>query len=627
MDHLRITTAGSVDDGKSTLIGRLLHDSKSVFEDQAAQVAKASQRRHGAGGEVDLALLTDGLRAEREQGITIDVAYRYFATPARSFIVADTPGHVTHTRNMFTGASTADLAIVLVDARHGVVEQSRRHACIAGMLGIRRVVLAVNKMDLVDWSEEAFDQVVRDFSELARTLGIADVQAIPLNARDGDFVVEPGARAPWYDGPTLLHHLEHVEVDADAAPRPDGAPLRFPIQWVVRPGTDGYHDYRGYAGQVVRGSVRVGDPVVVLPSGATTTVSGIDTFDGPLETAAAGSPVTLLLADELDIVRGDILAAAADAPTLTYDADVELCWMHETPLIRGRSYLLKHASRTVRASVVEVLHRRDMATLDIVEDANGLELNDIGLVHVRTSDPLAWEPYEDDRAMGSIVLIDEQTSITVAAGMVRRSIPRDTPRTSTNVVRQPAAHSPEERERLLGLRGATLWLTGLPASGKSTIATEVVRRLVDRGIPATALDGDNLRHGINGDLGFDPSDRAESARRTAYMATALAESGMVTVVALLSPYHSDREVARTVHERAGLPFFEAFVDTPIDVCEARDTKRLYARAHAGELSNVTGVDAPYEAPERPELRLADVGLDARVDLVLALLDDADLLER
>jgi bifunctional enzyme CysN/CysC len=624
--HLRITTAGSVDDGKSTLIGRLLHDSKSVFEDQAAQVAKASQRRHGASGGVDLSLLTDGLRAEREQGITIDVAYRYFATPKRSFIVADTPGHVTHTRNMFTGASTADLAIVLVDARNGVVEQSRRHACIAGMLGIKHVVLAVNKMDLVDWSRAAFEQVVRDFDVLARTLGITNVQAIPLNARDGDFVVEPGEQAPWYEGPTLLDFLETVDVEGTSE-TPDAAPLRFPVQWVVRPGGDEHHDYRGYAGQVERGCVRVGDAVTVLPSGATSTISAIDTYDGQLQSADAGHPVTLLLADELDIVRGDVLTASEDVPPLSYDADIELCWMHETPLIRGRAYLLKHASRTVRASVVEVINRRDMTTLDVVDDANGLELNDIGLVHIRTSDPLAWEPYDESKAMGSIILIDEHSCITVAAGMVRRSIPRDVPRTSTNVVRQPAAHSPEERHRLLGLRGATLWLTGLPASGKSTIATEVVRQLVDRGIPAFALDGDNLRHGITGDLGFEPSDRAESARRTAHMAAAMAEAGIVTVVALLSPYHVDRSVARSVHERAGVPFFEAFVDTPIEVCEQRDPKRLYARAHAGELRNVTGVDAPYEAPLRPELRLADVGLDARVELVLALLGDANLLER
>jgi bifunctional enzyme CysN/CysC len=612
---LRFATAGSVDDGKSTLIGRLLYDTKAIFEDQLEQVARASERRHGEGnGNVDLALLTDGLRAEREQGITIDVAYRYFTTPRRSFIIADTPGHVRYTRNMVTGASTADLALVLVDARNGVVEQSRRHAFIASLLGIPHLVVCVNKMDLVDFEEAAFDRIVEDFNHFAATLEIADVTFIPICALDGDNVVERSQRMPWYAGPPLLYHLEHVHIASDR----NLIDARFPVQWVVRPGTDDHHDYRGYAGQMAGGVLRPGDEVVVLPSGEHTRIAAIDTFEGPVAEAFPPMSVTIRLADDVDVSRGDMLARAHNRPVLERDVDAMVCWMSEAPSDPEGRYILKHTSRTTRAVVTGLLHRIDVETLHRDETAEHLELNDIGRMTLRTAVPLAFDPYRRNRTTGSFILIDEATNDTVAAGMIIGPAETEEER-SPNVVWDRAGVSVDRRARALGRRGATLWFTGLPASGKSTIAAALEERLVAAGVPAYRLDGDNLRHGLNADLGFSAADRAENVRRTAHAALLLADAGVVAIPSLVSPYRADRELARSVHADAGIAFLEVFVDTPLEECERRDPKGLYARARAGEVTGFTGVDDPYEPPDRPDVVLAPCAIEEAVEQVWTVL--------
>ncbi len=600
---LRFATAGSVDDGKSTLIGRLLYDTKAIFEDQLEQVARASERRHGGNGNgaVDLALLTDGLRAEREQGITIDVAYRYFTTPRRSFIIADTPGHVRYTRNMVTGASTADLALVLVDARNGVVQQSRRHAFIASLLRIPHLVVCVNKMDLCDFDEAAFEKVVDEFTHFAAKLEIADVTFIPISALEGDNVVERSERMPWYDGPPLLYHLEHVHIASDR----NLIDPRFPVQWVVRPGeaaSADLHDYRGYAGQVAGGVLRPGDEVVVLPSGEHTRIAGIDTFSGPVDEAFAPMSVTVRLEDDVDVSRGDMLARPQNRPLLERDLDAMVCWMSEEPSKPGGRYVIKHTTRTTRAVMTTLLHRIDVDTLHRDDAADHLELNDIGRVRLRTAVPLAFDMYRRNRTTGSFVLVDEATNDTVAAGMITGTVDADEER-SPNVVWDRAGVTSDRRAAALGRRGATLWFTGLPSSGKSTIAAAVEERLVAAGVPAYRLDGDNLRHGLNSDLGFSAEDRAENVRRTAHVARLLADAGVVAIPSLVSPYAADRELARRVHDEAGIEFLEVFVDTPLDECERRDPKGLYARARAGEIKGFTGIDDPYEAPEAPEVRL------------------------
>jgi bifunctional enzyme CysN/CysC len=622
---LRLATAGSVDDGKSTLIGRLLFDSKSLFEDQLEQVAEASRRRHGDDGTVDLALLTDGLRAEREQGITIDVAYRYFATPRRTFIIADTPGHVRYTRNMVTGASTADLAIVLIDARNGVVQQSRRHAFISSLLRIPHMVVCVNKMDLVDYDEAVFDAIVEDFTSFASKLEISDVSFIPISALNGDNVVDRGENMDWYGGPPLLYHLEHVHIASDR----NLIDPRFPVQWVVRPGdAEGeQHDYRGYAGQVGGGVLRKGDDVVVLPSGATSRIAAIDSFDGEIEEAFPPMSVTLRLEDDIDISRGDLIARPHNHPIVSRELDAIVCWMHETPLRVGGSsrYVLKHTTRTVRAVASELLHRIDVDTLHRDAAATELELNEIGRVRLRTSQPLAYDAYRRNRTTGGFILIDEATNETLAAGMLldpdEPVHPSDGPaRTrSENVVWQHETLTREARWTALGHRGATLWMTGLPSSGKSTVAGALEERLVRAGIPAYRLDGDNLRHGLNGNLGFSPEDRTENVRRTAHAAKLLADSGAVAIVSLVSPYAADRDAARAIHADDGLDFLEVYINTPVDECERRDPKGLYAKARSGEISGFTGVDAPYEPPATPELEIAPGELDAAVEQVLAAL--------
>jgi sulfate adenylyltransferase large subunit len=508
---LRIATAGSVDDGKSTLIGRLLHDSKSIMADQLQQVQRASERRHGGDGAVDLALLTDGLRAEREQGITIDVAYRYFATPRRSFIIADTPGHVSYTRNMVTGASTADVAVVLVDARHGIVEQSRRHACISALLGIRHVVLAVNKLDLADWSRDTFTGIVADFTTFAADLGFAEVQAIPMCARDGDNVVDPSSHTPWYDGPTLLTYLETVDATTGHDLDLDGT-ARLPVQWVVRPGAGAHADYRGYAGQLARGVLRPGDPVVVLPAGTHTTVAAIDTFDGPLDAAGSGDAITVLLADDVDVARGDVIASVVRPPHTSRDLEAVLCWMHETPLRPGARYRFKHTTRTGRADVIEVTHRVDIATLALDTDAEALELNELGRVRLHTSETVTWDAYAHNRAMGSLILIDEASGATVAAGML---VEPDS----------PAATPTFERARLAGLAGATVWLTGVAADGGAALASAVTHHLVQLGLNAYHLRADALPHDLGADVtGIDAHTRAARA------AALLADVGVLAIV-------------------------------------------------------------------------------------------------
>jgi bifunctional enzyme CysN/CysC len=600
---LRLATAGSVDDGKSTLIGRLLYDSKALMADQVADA------------EVDLSRLTDGLRAEREQGITIDVAYRFFATPARSFIIADTPGHVRYTRNMVTGASTAQAALVLVDARHGIVEQSRRHAYLSALLGIRHMVACVNKMDLVGWDEERFREIEAGFAELAARLGVPDAAAVPLSALHGDNVVEGSARAPWYDGPPLLERLETLEVASD---RPVER-VRLPVQWVIRD-----TDHRAFAGQVAGGVLRAGDDVLVLPAGEKTTVARVGTFDGPVQEAFPPMSVAVELADDVDAGRGSLLCGVDAPPPVCRRLRARVCWMADAPLRERARYQLKHTTRRVRATVESLDARLDVNALVDVPEAEQLGLNDIGVVHLQLSAPVMAEPYADNRATGAFILVDEATRDTVGAGMVLETYEDPGPHIgqhSPHVVWHEPALPRRERWARLGLRGATVWLTGLPASGKSTIAEELERRLVAAGRPAYLLDGENVRHGLSGDLGFSPADRHEHVRRVASVARMLADAGMVTVVALVSPAAADRDWARQLHREAGLDFVEAWVDTPLEECERRDPRGLYARARAGELQGFTGVDAPYEPPAAPDVRLhgAREPVERSVERLLAAL--------
>jgi bifunctional enzyme CysN/CysC len=570
---LRVPTAGSVDDGKSTLIGRLLFDSKQILEDQLAHVEETSRRR--GDGYVNLALLTDGLRAEREQGITIDVAYRYFATPRRRFIIADTPGHPRYTRNMVTGASTADLSLILIDARNGVVEQSKRHAFISSLVGVPHMAVCVNKMDLVDFSEDVFDEIADEFRDFAAKLDVGDIAFIPVSALDGDNGVDRSERMPWYQGAPLLYHLEHLHVASDR----NLVDVRFPVQWVIRPMSDEHHDYRAYAGQVASGVLRAGDEVVVLPSGDRTRIKAIDSYEGEVEAAFPPMSVALRLEDELDVSRGDLITRSGNRPGAARDIEAMVCWMSEQPLREGARLLLKHTTRWSEATVESVRYRVDVETLHRDQTATSLELNDIARVHLRSSAPLPVDDYRRNRATGSFVLVDETTNDTVGAGMITSTLTGEelvpaVTKQSPNVVWQRGGIEREERWRKLGQRGATIWLTGLPASGKSTIAAGLEALLVERGQSAYLLDGDNLRHGLNGDLGFSAEDRAENIRRTAHVARLLADSGTVAIVSLVSPFAVDRDAARELHREEGLDFIEVFVDTPLEECERRDPKGL-----------------------------------------------------
>ena len=603
---LRIATAGSVDDGKSTLIGRLLFDGKAIFEDQLGAVESASAARGHAGP--DLALLTDGLRAEREQGITIDVAYRYFATPKRKFIIADTPGHIQYTRNMVTGASTADVALILIDARHGVLEQSRRHAFLATLLGIPHLVLCVNKMDLVDYSQERFNEIRQEFAAFASKLEVPDLTFIPVSALLGDNVVTASTEMPWYEGPALLGHLEELHVASDR----NLIDTRMPVQYVIRPQQADFHDFRGYAGTVAGGVFRPGDEVVVLPSGFSTMVTNVWGPGGTkLDEAFSGQAVTIELADNLDISRGDMLCRPNNRPVSTQDVDAMICWMDsDLKLETDSTYTILHTTRETRVSVKELEYRLDINTLHRSDEAADLGLNEIGRVRLRTQKPLHFDPYRRNRDTGSFILIDEATNNTVAAGMILGASQNE-----PNIVWHSGAVTREQRKT----QGMTLWITGLSGSGKSSVAVEVERRLVAAGKPAYILDGDNLRHGLNANLGFSPEGRQENVRRVAEVAKLMADAGVVAIVSLVSPYRDHRDAARAIHDADGLPFLEIFMDTPLEMAEARDTKGLYAKARAGEIPEFTGISAPYEAPLRPDLLLRPS--DGDVDTLAAIVLD------
>ncbi|HLI61639.1 MAG TPA: adenylyl-sulfate kinase [Solirubrobacteraceae bacterium] len=614
---LRIATAGSVDDGKSTLIGRLLYDSKQIFEDTIEAISEASE---GRGTELDLSLITDGLRAEREQGITIDVAYRHFATPRRAFILADTPGHIRYTRNMVTGASTADLALVLVDARNGFVQQSRRHLFIASLLRIPHVIVCINKMDLVDYDEAVFDSICAEIRAFASRLEIGDLSFIPISALVGDNVVEPSEHMLWYGGPPLLYQLEHVQVTSDR----NLIDVRLPVQWVIRPGPGDveHQDYRGYAGKMASGVLRVGDEVRILPSGETSRVKAISNHTEQLQEAYPPLSVAVELTDDLDVSRGDVICRPRNHPTVSRDIDAIVCWMAEESSRPHGRYLVKHTANTTRGVISEIVHRIDVDTLRHDESADSLALNEIGRIRLRTGTPLVFDPYDRNRRTGAFILIDEATHATVAAGMILgvadapASTGEGAHQQSSNVVWQPSRMTREQRWAALGHVGATLWVTGLPAAGKSTIGDALEERLINSGIPAMRLDGDNLRHGLNGNLGFDPADRAENIRRAAHAAKLLAEAGTIAIVTVVSPYAASRHVAREIHESDGITFIEVFVDTPLDECERRDPKGLYAKARAGEIVGMTGVDDAYEAPENAEVTLRPSDAPMAVEALL-----------
>jgi len=612
---LRIATAGSVDDGKSTLIGRLLYDSKAVMEDQLAAVERTSKER--GNDYTDLALVTDGLRAEREQGITIDVAYRYFATAKRKFIIADTPGHIQYTRNMVTGTSTAQLAIVLVDARHGLMEQSRRHAFLASLLGVRHIVLAVNKMDLIGWDEERFNFIRDEFHTFAARLDIQDVTTIPLSALMGDNVVSKSDKTPWYDGPALLSHLEDVYITGDR----NLIDVRFPVQYVIRPQTHKHADHRSYAGTVASGVLRPGDDIVVLPSGKTSTITAIDGPTGPVAEAFPPMAVSISLAGDVDISRGDMLARPKNQPVASTEFDATVCWMSDDATLEpGRDYLIKHTTRTARVRVAALDYRLDVNTLHRDKAATALKLNELGRVTLRAQSPLLLDEYSRNPVTGSFILIDPVSNGTVAAGMVRDTTPVADREASPNTVRHESLIT--ARERLS--KGRTVWLTGLSGSGKSSISVLVEQKLIEKGCPAYILDGDNLRHGLNADLGFTMDDRAENLRRLAHIATLMADAGLTVMVPAISPLAEHRELARKVHDAAGIEFFEVFVDTPLADCERRDPKGLYAKARAGEITHFTGIDSPYQRPKDPSLRLTpEVGLDEQARLVVEMLERAD----
>jgi len=591
---LRFLTCGSVDDGKSTLIGRLLYDSKMIFEDQLAALEADSRRIGTQGGEIDFALLVDGLAAEREQGITIDVAYRFFSTDRRKFIVADTPGHEQYTRNMVTGASTADAAVILIDARRGVLTQTRRHAYLVHLLGIRHVILAVNKMDLVDWSQAVFDEITAEFTAFAGKIGLSDFTAIPMSALRGDNVAERGSAPAWHDGPTLLSWLEAAPVGDDAVARP----FRMPVQWVNRPNLD----FRGFSGLVAAGSVRPGDPLRVSPSGRESRVRQVLVGTGEMPEALAGQSVTLTLEDEIDISRGDVLATS-DAPVSVADQfEATVVWMDESPMLPGRPYLLKLGTRTVAASITEPKHRVNVNTLEYIA-AKILNLNEIGVCNISTDIPVAFEPYAESRDLGGFILIDRMSNRTVGAGMIHFALRR-----SQNVHWQALDVDRAARATLKGHRGRVIWFTGLSGSGKSTIANMVEKKLHAMGRHTYLLDGDNVRHGLNRDLGFTDEDRVENIRRVAEVAKLMADAGLIVLVSFISPFRAERALARNLMPEGD--FVEVFVDTPLAVAEARDVKGLYAKARAGELKNFTGIDSPYEAPETSEIRIDTTALSA-----------------
>ncbi|MFG1187579.1 sulfate adenylyltransferase subunit CysN [Xanthobacter aminoxidans] len=592
---LRFITCGSVDDGKSTLIGRLLYDSKMIFEDQLAALEADSKKVGTQGQELDFALLVDGLAAEREQGITIDVAYRFFATEKRKFIVADTPGHEQYTRNMVTGASTADLAVILVDARKGVLTQTRRHSYLAHLIGIRNIVLAVNKMDLVGYSREVFEQIVADYRAFATSIGITDFVALPISGFKGDNITTLSPNTPWHSGPTLMAHLESVEIDAahDAQ-----KPFRMAVQWVNRPNLD----FRGFAGLISSGTVKPGDAIRVLPSGKTSTVARIVTLDGDLAEAVAGQSVTLCLADEIDCSRGDVIAAA-EAPVQAADQfEAVIVWMDEQPMLPGRPYWLKLGTQTVSATITEPKYQVNVNNMDHLA-AKTLELNAIGSCNIATDRRIPFEPYGENRELGGFILIDKMTNATVGAGMIHFALRR-----SDNVHWQATDISREHHAALKNQKPAVVWLTGLSGAGKSTIANLVEKKLARMNRHTFLLDGDNVRHGLNKDLGFTAADRVENIRRVGEVAKLMTDAGLIVITAFISPFRAERDMVRGMMQPG--EFFEVFIDTPLAEAERRDVKGLYKKARAGQLKNFTGIDSPYEAPAAPELRVDTTAMDA-----------------
>ncbi len=590
---LRFITCGSVDDGKSTLIGRMLYESKMIFEDQLAALEKDSKKVGTQGEDIDFALLVDGLASEREQGITIDVAYRFFSTDRRKFIVADTPGHEQYTRNMATGASTADLAIILIDARKGVLVQTRRHSFIVSLLGIRNVVLAINKMDAVDYSQEVFDRINAQYREFATALGKNgampfNIVSIPVSALKGDNVIEASPAMPWYKGPVLLEHLETVPVDDEAK----GSPFRFPVQWVNRPNSS----FRGFAGQVSGGSISVGERIRVQPSGRESTIERIVTLDGDLGQAVSGQSVTLTLADEIDISRGDVISTAAAPAEVANQFETTILWMSDEPMLPGRPYLLKIGTSTVQATITAPKFRINVNSFEHVA-ATKLELNEIGVCNIGIDRRIAFDAYSDNRDTGGFILIDRLSNATVGMGLIHFALRR-----SANIHWQAMDVDKSARAKLKGQRPAVIWFTGLSGSGKSTIANIVEKKLAALGKHTYLLDGDNVRHGLNKDLGFTDADRVENIRRVAEVARLMADAGLITLVSFISPFRSERAMAREMLPEG--EFIEVHVDTPLAVAEARDVKGLYAKARAGQIRNFTGIDSPYEAPENPEIRLS-----------------------
>ncbi|ASY72195.1 adenylylsulfate kinase [Sinorhizobium fredii USDA 205] len=590
---LRFITCGSVDDGKSTLIGRLLFDAKLIFEDQLTNLGRVGSPGTANGEEIDLALLLDGLEAEREQGITIDVAYRYFATSKRKFIVADTPGHEEYTRNMVTGASTADLAVILIDSRQGILPQTRRHSYIASLLGIRHLVLAVNKFDLVEFRQSVFDEIARDYRAFAKKLGFVSIQSIPISARFGDNVISASQNTPWYKGPALLEYLETVQLDPPAAERP----FRLPVQLVMRP----HADFRGYAGQIASGRISVGDPVVVAKSGQHSSVEAIVTFDGNLPTAAEGEAVTLVLADEVDASRGNMLVAPAARPFVADQFQAHVIWFDASPMLPGRGYILRTETDSVSATVTALKHQVNINSF-AREAAKSLQMNEVGVCNISTQAPIVFDAYKDNRATGNFVFVDRATNATVGAGMIDFPLRR-----ADNVHWQATDVNKAARSAMKSQRPAVLWFTGLSGSGKSTIANALDRLLHARGKHTYMLDGDNVRHGLNRDLGFTEADRVENIRRVAEVAKLMADAGLIVLVSFISPFRGERQMARELMEEC--EFIEIFVDTPLEECARRDPKGLYEKALAGKIANFTGVSSPYEAPENPELHLKTVEED------------------
>jgi bifunctional enzyme CysN/CysC len=590
-DLLRFLTCGSVDDGKSTLIGRLLHDSKLVFEDQLSTLAKDSVRYGTTGDDIDLALLVDGLEAEREQGITIDVAYRFFTTAKRSFIVADTPGHEQYTRNMATGASNADLAILLIDARKGVLVQTRRHSLICSLLGLRHVVLAVNKIDLVSYQADAFERIVAEYRSFASELGFASIVSIPISARHGDNITRLSDKTPWYHGPSLLDYLETIDVARETTEKP----FRFPVQWVNRPDLD----FRGYAGTVASGTINAGDPIAVAGSGQTSRVKQLLAYEGSQASTRAGDAITITLADEIDIARGDLLVSPTSRPEVSDQFAAHIIWMSDHALMPGRSYLARIGTKTTPITVTGIKYKIDITTREHLA-AHTLDLNDIGFCNLSTGTPVAFDSYLQNRKTGSFILIDRLTNHTLGAGMIAFGLRR-----GTNIHWQATLLGKAERAVQKHQRPAIVWLTGLSGAGKSTIANIVERQLHAAGHHTMLLDGDNLRHGLSRDLGFTEADRVENIRRAGEVAKLLVDAGLIVMCSFISPYRAEREMVRRLVSDG--EFIEVFVDTPIDECARRDPKGLYAKAKAGTIKNFTGFDAPYEAPENPEVHLQTIG--------------------